>query len=390
MYTKSPKFLRAAAYCALALLAGWLLLKYVLPWTAPFLAAAALAAALEPAVLRLIKCTRLPRGACSGACVMLFLGLVFALLCLLVSRVTAELGSLTERLPELVSEISGTLELWRVRAAGWLDRGGAQARPYLEHAYASASEYLKTLPGQLSARLLSLLTSAASAAPAVLLFVVTLVIGTYFASASYPELRRFLYTQLSESARERAAAVCSGLRGTIVRWLRAQLIMMLIIFLALLAAFALLRINYALLLALGTAVIDALPVLGTGTVLIPWSLYELLCGNVRLGLGLLIVYIAVTVLRNCIQAKLLGDQLGLHPLATLLAIYVGFASCGVAGMIIFPILLITLKQLNDSGMVRLWKTLKEPEKGKEYDRNNIEYNRRHGHERAGRHEYPSR
>ena len=385
MYTKPPKFISAAAGCALVLAGGWLL-----PWLAPFSAALALAAALEPAVLWLGRRTRLPRGACSGTCVMLVLGLIFALLYLMLSRMSAELGSLTERLPELIAEISGTLELWRTRLSGWLDRGGAQARPYLEHAAAAAGEHLKTLPALLSGKLLNLLTAAAAAAPAALLFVVTLVIGAYFASASYPELRQFLYAQLSDRARERTAIVCSGLRGTIVHWLKAQLLMMLIIFLALLAAFALLRVNYALLLALATAVIDALPVLGTGTVLIPWALYELLRGQLSLGLGLVIVYIAVTVLRNCIQAKLLGDQLGLHPLATLLAIYVGFASCGVVGMIIFPILLITAKQLNDSGMIRLWRTLPEPEKGKEYDRNSIEHSRRHGNERAGRHEYPSR
>ena len=391
MYTKSPKFLSAALYLVLALGGGWLALKYLLPWLAPILAAMALAAALEPAVLWLGRRARLPRSAASGVCVLLGLGLVLALLGALLSRMASELRSLAERAPEMLAEVSGTLELWRARLSLWLERGGTQARPWLEYASAAAGEHLKTLPAQLSGKLLGLFTSAASAAPAALLFAVTLVIGAYFASASWPELRRFLYAQLSPGARERASAVCSGLCGTIVRWLRAQLLMMLIIFLALLAAFALLRVNYALLLALGTAVIDALPVLGTGTVLIPWAVYELLRGEISLGLGLVIVYIAVTVLRNCIQAKLLGDQLGLHPLATLLAIYVGFASCGVMGMIIFPILLITAKQLNDSGLVRLWKSVPEPEKGTEHDnRNNLEHSRRHGHERAGRNEYPSR
>lgn len=391
LYTKSPKFLSAALHLGLSLGLAWLALKYLLPWLAPILAALALAAALEPAVLWLGRRARLPRGAASGVCVLLGLGLVLALLGVLLSRMASELGSLAERAPEMLAELSGTLELWRARLSLWLERGGTQARPYLEYASAAAEAHLKTLPAQLSGKLLGLLTSAAGAAPAVLLFVVTLVIGAYFASASWPELRRFLYAQLSPGARERAGAVCSGLRGTIVRWLRAQLLMMLIIFLTLLAAFALLRVNYALLLALGTAVIDALPVLGTGTVLIPWAVYELLRGEISLGLGLVIVYIAVTVLRNCIQAKLLGDQLGLHPLATLLAIYVGFASCGVLGMVIFPILLITAKQLNDSALVRLWKSVPEPEKGTEHDnRNNIEHSRRHGHERAGRNEYPSR
>ena len=93
-----------------------------------------------------------------------------------------------------------------------------------------------------------------------------------------------------------------------------------------------------------TAVVDALPVLGAGTVLLPWALYEMLTGQVPLALGLAITYAAVTVLRSAIQAKLLGDQLGLHPLASLAAIYAGWTLCGVLGMLLFPILAICVKQ----------------------------------------------
>ena len=106
----------------------------------------------------------------------------------------------------------------------------------------------------------------------------------------------------------------------------------------------LLGLRYALLLAVLTAVIDALPVLGAGTVLLPWAVYDLLTGNVPLALGLAITYAAVTVLRSAIQAKLLGDQLGLHPLASLAAIYAGWTLWGVMGMLLFPILAICVKQ----------------------------------------------
>ena len=118
------------------------------------------------------------------------------------------------------------------------------------------------------------------------------------------------------------------------------------------AAFLLLRIDYALLLAALTAVIDALPVLGTGVVLIPWAVYDLLTGATARAIGLAVTYAAVTLLRQSIQAKLLGDQLGLHPLATLVSIYVGWRTCGVWGMLLFPILAITGKQLLDSGVLR--------------------------------------
>ena len=119
------------------------------------------------------------------------------------------------------------------------------------------------------------------------------------------------------------------------------------------AAFALLRVDYALLLALATALIDALPVLGTGTVLLPWALRMLLTGNVPLGVGLVLTYAGVTVTHQSIQAKLLGDQLGLHPLATLGAIWLGFRVWGVAGMIVFPLLAVCARQALSGLTLRL-------------------------------------
>jgi len=128
----------------------------------------------------------------------------------------------------------------------------------------------------------------------------------------------------------------------------------------LLLAFLLLKLDYAILLALLTAVIDALPVLGAGALLLPWAAVELLTGNYPLGVGLVITYGAVTLIRQCIQAKLLGDQLGLHPVASLIAVYIGYRAMGVWGMILFPMLFITVKQLNDRGVLTLWRKEETP------------------------------
>ena len=111
--------------------------------------------------------------------------------------------------------------------------------------------------------------------------------------------------------------------------------------------------EYHLLLALVTALIDALPVLGTGTVLLPWAVWLLLTGNMPLGVGLVLTYAGVTITHQSIQAKLLGDQLGLHPLATLGAIWLGFRVWGVAGMIVFPLLAVCAQQALSGLTLRL-------------------------------------
>lgn len=382
----ASKILTYTLYGLLLLAGIYVSLRWLLPWLAPFLAAYAVAALLEPAVSRLCSRWRWSRGAASGVCTLGFLAAAGGLLYLLISRVCTEAAALIDRLPEILGSLAETLSRWEAvlsrYAAGmpegvelWFSRSGD-----------SFGDFLAGLPGLLSGKLLDLLSALAAATPSVLLFSVTLIIGVYFISASFPEIAAFVKRQIPSRFAGRARAVYQGLRRTLGRWLRAQLIMMLITFFELALAFALLGVGYPLALAVITAVIDALPVLGTGTVLIPWALYELLTGNTALGVGLAITYGAVTLLRNCIQAKLLGDHLGLHPLATLVAIYVGYRAWGVWGMLTFPILAISIKQLFDSGILHLWKTAN---KGEDYDRNHFQYHSGHGDEHSGRHEYPA-
>ena len=125
--------------------------------------------------------------------------------------------------------------------------------------------------------------------------------------------------------------------------------------LRLLVALLLLRVRGAAGLAALTALIDALPVFGTGIVLLPWALVCLLLGDTRRGLGLLVSWGLVCLVRSCTQAKLLGDQIGLDPLTSLLSVYVGWRVCGVWGMLLFPILAMILIQLNRRGVIHLWR-----------------------------------
>jgi predicted PurR-regulated permease PerM len=147
------------------------------------------------------------------------------------------------------------------------------------------------------------------------------------------------------------------LKGSLGGWLRAQLILMSITFFELLAAFLLLKIPSPAAIAALTAVVDALPLFGTGVMLVPWAVCCLLLGQSARGLGLLISWGGVSLVRSCIEAKLLGDQIGLHPLASLMAMYVGWRIWSVWGMLLFPMLLVTARQLNDRGVVRLWKRI---------------------------------
>ena len=133
--------------------------------------------------------------------------------------------------------------------------------------------------------------------------------------------------------------------ATLGKWLKAECILLAVTFCQLLVGLLLIRQEYALLLAVLIALIDALPVFGTGTVLAPWAAVECLLGNVPKGAALLALFAVISVVRSVLEPKLVGRHLGLDPLVTLMALYVGYKLWGVGGMIFAPLLAVTIMQV---------------------------------------------
>ena len=342
---------------AAAALAGgaWLALRFVLPGLAPFLLAYAMAALMEPAV-RLLRRLHISRPAAAAVVTLGLLALLLFVSGRLLMRGFAALNA-------LASELPGLLSAWEQRRAALERRlltlaqeipGGAD---YLKLALDALGRTLTDVPAGLSRRLLDAAAAAAQKSPDALLFLVTAGLGSFFLSAAFPQVKAFLLAQLPGEWLRHFELVRQDLKQSFGGWLRAQLLLMLITFAELLAALLLLRVRAALPIAALTALVDALPVFGVGVVLLPWAAAALLRGELRLGIGLALAFAGVSLLRELLQAKLLGDQIGLDPLSSLLAVYVGWKLCGVLGLLLFPLLLVTLRRLNDRGLLHLWKKL---------------------------------
>ena len=330
--------------------------RYLLPWTAPFLAAWLLAALLEPAVGFLLR-RRWRRAAASALCTLGALALLLWGLRALVWRGVGALSELTGELPALAEAIVRRADALEQLVEIHIRTAPEPAASMLRRVLPALGDSLAALPTQISRGAVGLVTSTAQASPDTLLFLVTAALGTYFISASFPAVNAFLLAQLPTDFRRRLEGLGADLRSGFGGVLRAQLILMCMTFFELLTAFLLLRVRGAAALAAVTALIDALPVFGTGAVLAPWALAALLLGQTRRGVGLLVSWGITCLVRSCAQAKLLGDQIGLNPLASLLSVYVGWRVCGVWGMLLFPLALMALIRLNDRGVVRLWKSL---------------------------------
>lgn len=339
------RLIAAAALAAVL----WFGARLLLGLLAPFLAAFALAAAMESAVRLLVR-RGLPRRAASALTTLLALGVIGALLRLLAGwiwELISELGRVAPRLVSALGEKLASLEAYAARFAASMPQGFPDT---LRAALSSAGSALGELPAQLSARLLSLAAGTAQNAPGILLFLISLFLGAYLFSASYPGVIGFVRSRLPEKARLRAAELAEDLRGSLGGWLRAQLILAGLCFVELLGLFLLLGVRAAAPRAAVVAVVDALPVFGMGIVLVPWALGALLLGETGRGLALLLGWALGALGRNLLQARLLSGQIGIHPLVSLVSIYAGWRVWGVWGMIVFPLFFAMLQRLAERGL----------------------------------------
>lgn len=337
--------MRKLSVIFIAVAGVWLGARFLLPIATPFLLAALLALAAEPLVYGLTKHLHLPRGLAAGIGVTVALVLTVLLLLALCALLVRELGALAGVLPDLESTtLSGldSLEQWLLSIA---QKAPGGISPILVHGVEGMFFNGSTLLDGLTSRLLNLATSVLRALPDSALGLGTWVLATFMLSARLPRIRTWLREHLPKAWHERYEPHLQTLKKTVSGWLTAQAKLVGITFCILIAGFLLLQITHPILWAAAICLVDILPVLGTGTVLIPWSLVCFLQGDSLRGVGLLAIYAVVSLLRSVLEPRLVGKQLGLDPLVTLLAIYAGYRLWGLMGMLLAPVLAVAATQV---------------------------------------------
>lgn len=330
-----------------ALLAVWLGAKYVLPLVMPFLLGAVLALAAEPAVGFGVRRLKLPRWLSAGLGVTLTLVLLTGLVWLLGALAVKELGQLAGALPDMQTTVEQGVTLLRdavVRAADRLPAGaGTVVADGARELLGSGTDLMHRFTG----RVPELLGAVLDWLPGGALGLGTGILAGFMISARLPGLKQALHDRLPKSWHETYAPALKRVRRTLGGWLKAQGKLLAVTYGIVGAGFLLLGIQNGLFWAVLVALVDAVPVLGTGTVLLPWALVELLQGQTLRGLGLLGIYGAALVARTVLEPRLVGRHLGLDPLLTLVFLYVGYRFWGILGMILAPMLAAAAKGLTE-------------------------------------------
>ena len=352
---KHQKILIWILYAALAAGAGFLLFYFILPWALPFLLALLTARLIEPLVKFLMKRVKLRRGFAAGLCGLLVLALMLGLIGLAINQLVKGVSNFVQHLPEMAGQLGNSFSRFESAVYRFIIAAPVETQALFHSAVESFTAMLEELPAQLSSSVFGFAASVAAAFPRIFLFTLTYAISLLFMSTAYPQVMAFIRRQIPLKCHERLRVFREELAQTLIKWCKAQAMLIGVTFGILTVAFLLLGVSYGIFLAALIALIDALPILGTGTVLIPWAIIGMIGGDFTRGFGLLFTYIVVSVTHSFMEPRFVGNQLGLHPVATLMAMYLGYRTIGVLGMIVFPFILILLKQFHDQGHIRLWR-----------------------------------
>ena len=344
MYPATRKFLILASIC----LGTYLFIRYLLPIFFPFLIGAALALAAEPLVRFLCSRIHVRRALAAGIGVSMAFSFLVFLVLVLCGLLLRELRALAGILPDMENTIrSGmdSLSSWLLTLAG---NAPAGIRTVLTENVTEFFSGGSALLEKVTNYLLQLASGILSHVPDSFLSIGTAVISSFMISAKLPKIREFLHSRISLQRLRPALNTLSQLKSALGGWLKAQLRLSGVTFLITLLGFFLLRVPYAPLWAVVVALVDAMPILGSGTALIPWSLVSFLQGDRLQAFGLLGIYATAALSRSVLEPRLVGRQLGLDPLVTLLAMYAGYKLFGFLGLLLAPMLAVTVAQLLES------------------------------------------
>lgn len=326
-------------------LGAWLTIRYLLPIALPFVLGLLAAMAAEPGVRFLEEKCSLPRTLASFLTISTGLVLLAVVLWLLGTVVYRELAALAGWLPTLLESLSETVGRLRQWAGAMADKAPEGLRPQLVRWVSGLFAEGSVLLEQAATGLVGLLGSVMGGLPGGAMLVGTAVLSCFMISAQLPRLRARGQTMLNRQRLEGWKNGLQRMKQALLGWLKAQMKLSGITFCILGAGFLLLRVREAVLWAGVVALVDALPLLGTGTILIPWALLTLLQGQTVRAIGLGGLYVTVVLVRSALEPRLVGSHLGINPLVTLVALYGGFRIWGIGGMLLAPILTVTVRHL---------------------------------------------
>ena len=321
-------------FTVLSVLCALVIINKVIPVLLPFIIAFAVATGMRRPARFLSGKLRIPEGVVRLVLSLIATLLIFCLAGVLIWQVATSIFKLLTDISEDEAFLSRVLSIF--------DQDLPIFEGLPDGLYDKIGEAFGSIISSALSAVASFLSSVVSTVPKILLFITVTVIALVYFSLDLDRVGAWLCGILPEKIQNRITDIKENVLSLVWKYLKSYILIMLITFTVMLAGLFILRIKNAPLLAIVISLLDILPVIGVGTVLIPWSIFSFFSGNATLGVGLIVLFLVNAVIRQLSEPKILGKNLNLHPLLTLIFIYVGYALFGVVGIVLLPIIGVVL------------------------------------------------
>lgn len=303
----------------------WFFMPFVIGWGIAFI--------VNPLVCWLEKRLKIVKKLGSALIIVGVLAAVVGLLYLGISRLAQEIGSLIANVPELYSDFEAGFQKIGESLQGVFGLLPEGIQKGWTAMIANLDSTMGELIGKISEPTVTAAGNFAKAIPSVLVSVIVMIVSAYFFVAQRDEVISWSKKITPRPIQERMTMIIDNFKYAVGGYFKAQLKIMVVVGALLLIGFGIMKIHYAVILAILIAFLDFLPFFGTGTALLPWAVYKLLVGNYKMAVMLLVLYGITQLVRQVIQPKLVGDGVGLNPLLTLVLLYIGYKLGSLLGMI---------------------------------------------------------
>lgn len=349
---KQKAFIIHCIFIFILLIFVYVGIKYVFPLLMPFVIGVIIAMAFRGIIDKLESKTGIKRTLLSIFVLLIFYGLIGVVITMIGSKIVTFISSLFYSLPSLYKDTF--LPAIQIISDNIVERFPS-VKTYLDNFVINIDQSFFNFISNTSSKVVGLATGIAGQIPTLLIKFIFTIVASFFFTIDYYKITGFFIGQFGGSKQEMMLRLKDNVVGTLGKFVRAYTLIISITFLELSVGFWIIGVPTPFLFGLLVAIIDIMPILGTGAVLIPWSVIALVMGNTKVGIGMLLLYIIITVVRQVIEPRIVGQQIGLHPLVTLILMYVGAQLMGVLGLFILPIIATILVKLNKEGSIHLFK-----------------------------------
>lgn len=369
---KRWSFIVNTLYFAIFIVAFYFFMKYAFWVVFPFIFAFIIATLLQKPLNLFTKNEKLPKGVISVVLSLVVFGIIICFFVLGGIRIAYGVKDL---ITYFTDRCSNFIDFFNVLKAGYLDLEIAKLLPAEANDaitsgidslsdYFSSGDILKTITDNIS-KVVSPLGSVISTVPNFIVGFIVSIVATCFMTSTFEDIKAFILRQFSDENQKKVIRAKHILITSVGKMIKAYALIIIITTAELFIGLSIIRLiglydgAHILIISFIIACIDIIPVLGTGTVMLPWSVYSFVTGNIGMGIGLLVIYATITVIRQFIEPKLVAGQVGISPVVTIMAMFIGIKIFGAIGIFILPLIVIIINLLNEEEIIHIFNSKKK-------------------------------